>query len=660
MNSKPLERLRVNSGSFTHLKVVTDDERYTSVGQPELYASARVPRKLLDEAKAVRDASAGAKIKTYSLKKSFPDENIAALVANYINSVCPPPKDVVNVRTVAGMNVICYGSPGTDPKMLMAPFCKPFATNPAFVHVKSKESEAASIQRRVNDPAAKAKSKLLAPNEFMMRNRREFVKRLVPIPHSFHPSGFEEMYDRQTKPKQKADLASVGLLLYELASFITAFTKRESCQKVEKAPRNISTFPPEVKYRWASYVYPLMDLFKDLEFYAFSKTPRKVAESMVSMAEESKIIVDADASTMDGSTNESTRHLEQMVIVRAYHPDHVGDALASHAESFGNKAITSEGLRYLQGFTRASGGVDTSLFNSLQNAEIIYDAIVRSQLADGAPIDHDAAWAKLLRKSRIGGDDGSVGDVTEDLLHSAADRRGFTLKTTTHKRGEAGVSFLARLFGPDLWTGDASSVCDFNRQLAKFHLATEVPDKPEVKLWEKGYSLFLSDSNTPIIGELTRKIVELSSKTHTQGTHSNMNFWAQFKAEDQWPNEHGLWMAEYCTNQLVVPDELLLIWIASCTSITQLLDCPYEPDVEAVHLVELVELEKLDESCLAALESYADAPTSTAVPPDRSPKPKPTDKVRAPQRPKAKPVADGEGFVEVRRKRPGKPGRKGG
>jgi hypothetical protein len=638
MRSTSLRRVEVVTGTFTHLKVVTDEDRYTSIGQPGMFASARVPRKFLDEAKALRDASAGAKLKTYSVKKAFPDENIAALITNYVNSVCPPPKDVVNVRTISGMNVISYGNPGTDPKTLMAPFCKPFAIDPAYVHVKNEESERASIQKRVNEPAQKAKSKLLAPNEFMMRNRREFIKRLIPDPHTMTPSNFEEMYDRQSKPKQKSDLSAVGQLMYDIISFIKAFTKRESCQKVSAAPRNISTFPPEVKYRWASYVYPMMDLFKHLEFYAFSKTPKEVAENMARMAEKCEIITDADASKMDGSTNESTRHLEQMALTRAYHPDHVESALASHAESFGNKAITTEGLRYIQGFTRASGGVDTSLFNSLQNAEIVYDAIVRSQLAANRKVDYDDAWEQLLQKSRIGGDDGSVGDVPAELLHAAADRRGFTLTTTMHKRGEAGVSFLARIFGPHLWDGDPSSVCDFTRQLAKFHLATEVPDAPEVKLWEKGYSLFLSDSNTPIIGPLTRRIVELSKRTASEGTHSNMNFWAQFKAEDQWPNEAGAWMDEFCVDKLVVPDQVFLDWIIAADNINTLLNCPFEPEVEEMHLVELVQFIKIDEECLKAIEGYTDVTPTIASKPKR--------------------VKQDDGFTEVRRRRPGKPGRK--
>jgi hypothetical protein len=77
-------------------------------------------------------------------------------------------------------------------------------------------------------------------------------------------------------------------------------------------------------------------------------------------------------------------------------------------------------------------------------------------------------------------------------------------------RGKIGVSFLARLYGPDVWHGDASSMCDVARQLAKLHVTPHLPPNitPEQKMTEKAMSFFLSDRNTPVIGAWASTIVE--------------------------------------------------------------------------------------------------------------------------------------------------------
>jgi hypothetical protein len=82
------------------------------------------------------------------------------------------------------------------------------------------------------------------------------------------------------------------------------------------------------------------------------------------------------------------------------------------------------------------------------------------------------------------------------------------IDVNVRRRGESGVNFLARIYSPDVWFGDVDSVCDIARQLAKLHLTTATPATAAEKATEKAISFYLTDANTPVIGDWARRLVK--------------------------------------------------------------------------------------------------------------------------------------------------------
>jgi hypothetical protein len=130
---------------------------------------------------------------------------------------------------------------------------------------------------------------------------------------------------------------------------------------------------------------------------------------------------------------------------------------------------------------------------------------------------------------------------------------GSTLTGKAIAHGETGVNFLSRFYGPDIWFGDNNSCCDVRRSLAKFHTTVSLPSTvtPLEKLLEKSRAYFLTDKNTPIIGELVSKAIELNGGLPEISKHSRMVKWNSDLTQDvQYPNEDSGWMESFVEEQL--------------------------------------------------------------------------------------------------------------
>jgi hypothetical protein len=105
----------------------------------------------------------------------------------------------------------------------------------------------------------------------------------------------------------------------------------------------------------------------------------------------------------------------------------------------------------------------------------------------------------------FGGDDGLSVGLTAAELDKAALMLGLKMKSVLIRR-EKPVSFLARLYTPDVWDGNPNSCCDIKRQISKLHLCTQHSSlKPTEVLLAKTMALYLSDRNTPILGQIAEK-----------------------------------------------------------------------------------------------------------------------------------------------------------
>jgi hypothetical protein len=119
-----------------------------------------------------------------------------------------------------------------------------------------------------------------------------------------------------------------------------------------------------------------------------------------------------------------------------------------------------------------------------------------------------------------------------------------------------GVAFLSRQFGPDVWHGDPNSCCDIQRQISKFHLSKSLPPHimPEDKLIAKSISYYLTDHDTPVIGEICKRVLEVGedlkilqvSEDRTRSLHASelYSYWSVYDLSEQFPNRRADWMVD--------------------------------------------------------------------------------------------------------------------
>ena len=243
---------------------------------------------------------------------------------------------------------------------------------------------------------------------------------------------------------------------------------------------------------------------------------------------------------MDGHVSEACRFLERMLYLRAFHPREHENLVELLGGQFGNTIIARHGTRYDQGFARASGSPETSANNTLLNKFVAFLAW-RMTKVNGQFVPPGQAYR---RKGIYGGDDGITADLPFPSFERSAKAMGFSVTASIIKRGDLGVEFLARMYGPDVWSGDPNSCCDIKRAIVKFHSTVYLPPdiSPLEKLQEKCRSTVLSDADTPIIGDLA-SVVSLKLGTHFNTRVAQIRKWnSELDKELQYMNCSAKWM----------------------------------------------------------------------------------------------------------------------
>jgi hypothetical protein len=136
----------------------------------------------------------------------------------------------------------------------------------------------------------------------------------------------------------------------------------------------------------------------------------------------------------------------------------------------------------------------------------------------------------------------------------AASMVGQVITVEPVKRGDPGITMLSRQYGPGVWFGDMNSCCDIPRTLSKFHTTVHLGNgmTPVQKLMDKAYSLFLTDRETPVIGEFVSKVVSLMDISSFKFDNVGKSWWARYEVTVQFPNRQADWMDEYV--QRVMPN----------------------------------------------------------------------------------------------------------
>ncbi len=446
-------------------------------------------------------------------------------------------------------------------KPAMVAFMKPLYDG-AFVPDNCKNNDERMVEERVR----KLRKPSTTPSPFVTQVMHEFIdlfaqhvgERLIPVEE-------EEVYRRQDKPSQRRilDEAQHG----ERVRDTKVFKKNEAYGNVTD-PRAISQINGVDKLEYSQFMYALSDKLKEFDWYAFGKKPREVALRVAEICSAAESHADStDYSRFDGRVNALVRTFERWLMLRLFEPRYHPAMLVLMRSQTGLKAKTSFGVKYDTEFARASGSPETSSFNTILNCFISFLAF-RMMRVGGKYLSAREAWERL---GVYGGDDGLVADQDRQAAEKAATVMGQVLTLERVKRGEPGVTFLARHYGPDVWfDGEtpAVSCADIRRQIAKFHVTVRLSSKitPLVKLREKAFAFYLSDRNTPVLGDFVSKVLQLYPMKRSE-YQNHLGIWnSNVSLEDHYPNVQEDWMVDLLLKQLPEFDLVgFYSWLDSAT-----------------------------------------------------------------------------------------------
>jgi hypothetical protein len=572
-----LKQLNLLRGTHNFLQVKTKDHLLTSVGVPGQYACATMPTTLYNTFENLA-ATTKAGLTRAGLESLFPspetpEEKLtnytsATILLDYFNNnqltytaselanavvrrltaavLSRPPIERVSIVDFnpPTYHRYQYGQYDMDAKPLLTPFMSPLI-NGAYAPDKTLGNEQRCVKARVTDIAS---DKHMTP--FLITCMNEFITMLIPEPHHLEPVDHDEVSRRQPTPSQQQLLEQADETLY-FNPILKTFVKAEAYLKPTD-PRMISTITPKLKVEYARYCYAMSDWIKKLPCYAFSKSPHEVDEAVVRTCSLNKPVAPTDFSRYDGTISPAARQFESAVLRRSFSPPHHAMIDEIHKLHFNNVARCTLGTTYSQGYARASGGADTSLFNSLFNmfANYVGHRMTPGEISKFRTPDEAWAWTNY---GLYGGDDGLAPNVDVSCYTRACTALGLNVKASLIKVGEPGVNFLGRIYGPSVWTGDLSNCADLPRQLGKLHVTHPRPgvDHKQI-LVDKLIGFYHTDRNTPVLGQFATKVFEINQSVLKPNYAETSYYASNAHAQDQlvFNNPPRDWYMEYARESL--------------------------------------------------------------------------------------------------------------
>lgn len=571
MGGNQLSRLEPVVGQFTRLYSQGKNGLQVSTARVGTFACGTVSA-ATDDAIASIARNSTVKTNLSSIQGHLPDsDNIvaqkaqaAALLAYHRehSTIGWDPRTLVfPVEEAIRSYEIDSKSPSTDPKETLTAFMSPILHG-AFAPLDNKANEEWCIQGRITNFR---RDKPLVPSQYMEDLMTEFSEHLIPVPHTLDPVVLDVVYERQNRPSQRRILAqSETERPHRVAK---SFMKREAYADV-KDPRPITTINGPDKRDYSTFIYPISDILKTTRWYAFGKTPREIAIRVCEVLARATTAINTDFSRFDGRVSMILRTLERKILTRAYKRGYLGEVLDLHRSQHNLRGKGRHGTRYTSDAARLSGSPETACFNSIDNAFVAY-VTLRSEPFEGRRRTPREAWDAL---GIYGGDDGLTANVSTTESTRSSDMVGLVLECDEVKRGNFGITFLSRIYGPNVWYGDPTTCCDLPRQLTKYHTTVNLPGNVTCleKHREKARSFHLSDKNTPIIGPLVSKTIELFGEAEMTEKTLGMRKWDSEGTEDvQYPNEAQDWMATYAEDALAkynFDHQMFNEWINNATA----------------------------------------------------------------------------------------------
>lgn len=556
LSGKPLERMTPNQGEFNILNVRRADTHTVSMAQPDLFTCANVPRSVYDAALATA--------------RTLKNEITPPIVEGILASVCDRDKPTIKLtaavitaqirKTVGDIPPFIfpvedavrryqYGNYVPEAKASLTPFMSPFVHG-AFAPDQTLGNEQRAVKSRITDfqqPDGPATTKEVAEevNQFTLNTIDEFVAFVSPRAHELVPVGLDELMENQSTPSQRSILNNATGMVFAMCNKVLSFVKKEAYASPND-PRVISTLQPLIKHDYSMYIYAAAKTIASHPWYAFAKPPIELSARVVEVVSDAQTAAVTDFSRYDGRMDYIARLVEKCFLLRTFARQYHNDILELHEHTYKLQGIGRFGTRYETNYARNSGVTDTAAFNTLINAFVNYLAIRMERRGDGTFSSPEEAWTRLCRTGLFGGDDGLVADPAPTLPKAAA-MLHHKLTIDIIPRGQLGITFLARVFGPDVWYGDNASMCDLPRQLAKFHTSPNLPANvtPLMKIAEKARSFHLTDANTPIIGPFVTRVCELTLSRPDDSALDGIRRWGDDVERDlQWPNPPRDWYFE--------------------------------------------------------------------------------------------------------------------
>jgi hypothetical protein len=560
LDGTELERIDVVNKDYVHLDVMTKDGLMTSIGKVNNFTSAMVRT---DRFEQIVESHRGCKlgithmqVKSILRLKNEEECNVSALIRNYVVN-CEPKKTIL------------YGAEFTrsyqfkedksedfdfEAKPSLVSFMAPLVDG-AFAPAQCEGNNKQAIRERIENVRS---DRDMTPT--VLKWTKEFALLLAGTPNQLNPVDYDIVWARQSRPTQRRILEENDFAYPKHEN--KAFIKKECYGKLSD-PRIISTINGNVKMAYSRYIYALDNVLKRQKWYAFGKTPLEIADRVAELCSNASNVCATDLSRMDGHVAKVLRIVERIIMMTLFRIVHHDDLIELMRQQH---HITGKmgNYRWLGIWERLSGSAETSAFNTIDNA---FMAFCEFRSSGQEP---DIAYASL---GIYGGDDGLTSNVSKQSYERMAKRLGQVLTCVDVKRGIAGVSFLNRTYGPDVWYGDNNSCCNMERALAKFHTTVAMPSnvKPEEKLADKAFAYYLSDKNTPLLGDFVSRVVEYLPKTYS---HLNLcNVWdAKFEMDKQYPNESAAWMLDTLRKQFDVESlDSFFNWLNNPHSLTTLL-----------------------------------------------------------------------------------------
>lgn len=394
-------------------------------------------------------------------------------------------------------------------------------TNSGVFPCRSYNNDVATVHGRITSIA-----NFTVPPVVYEKYADELLDLLVPIAGIGVPLSVEEVYEKQSKPAQRAR-ADRGLptVTGSYTNRVKAFIKAEAYNNPTD-PRNITTVDNAHQMLYSGFTLAFKaDVLSGRDWYASDMKPSRIAERIQEVARHPDGLIVSDYSRLDGHISPYEKTFKNRVYIRWCAPEYraqLGKILAQDTDC---KGVTTHGVRYSTGSSQLSGSPGTTPDNNLVTA--LHDYTAFREL--GYP--SDIAWA-LFNQWVVGASDDRVRanlPGLSDSIERVCRLHGHKLKNAVFPQDDA-IIFLGRLI-PHPATS-LTSMQDPYRTLAKLHLTSAPEGTDELAaLRNKALGYIVTDEHSPIIGAWCAKVLELTQHIRE----------IEFTNEEHWKVSNGPW-----------------------------------------------------------------------------------------------------------------------